>query len=116
MAEETKRAQTPAHRLGRTGLNVWRNVKFVYILKISACGVSVLHHQCMWDGVPCGGTWISPPGGAPAAWRRRSARIDGSTLRALACALWAASRLVCTLDLGALMDDGGAVTLAVVYQ
>ena len=42
MAEETKRAQTPAHRLGRTGLNVWRNVKFVYILKISACGVSVL--------------------------------------------------------------------------
>ena len=51
-----------------------------------------------------------PAGGAPAAWRWRSARMDRLALRAMAYARWAASRLACTLDLGALMDDGGAVT------
>jgi len=65
----------------------------------------------MWDGVPRGGTWISPHGGTLAAFRRRSARIDRSALRAMACDGWAASRLACTLDPGALrIDDGGAMT------
>ena len=40
----------------------------MYILTISACGVSALHYQCMWDGVPRGGTWISPHGGTLAAF------------------------------------------------
>ena len=82
--EEHKRSSTST-------LPQWTNDKFVYILIISACGVSALHYQCRWDGVPRGGTWISPHDGTLAAFHRRSARIDGPALRAMACVVWAAS-------------------------